>query len=286
MRSESVLTDLPPSVSHRRNIAVWRVRLVRDTSGATPTLTKSQTGTFRITGISDKSVAVSYYNDEGTTQVAVDAGVAATQVGQTRTANWSLYARKPGAAASALEFQSTQNLAAVNISAGASVSMAANGSRALVVNGLSVATGGTLDMKDNDLIVHATSATRDAVYADLYDWIVSGFNGGAWNGSGLTSTVARDNTNGDTALGIAKNVDLNYTTFANQAVNSDSILIKYTYYCDFDLDGDVDGDDEAALVSGFGKQNAYWVDGDTDYNNIVDGDDFAVLASNFGKSGL
>jgi hypothetical protein len=164
--------------------------------------------------------------------------------------------------------------------------MMQHGSRALVVNTLGIASGGTLDMRDNDLIVQAAPGTREAVFAQLYALLVTGFNGGTWDGTGLTSTVARDNVNFDTALGIAKNSDFQYSTFTGQGVNSDSILVKFTYYGDADVDGDVDVDDQTLLGNNYGSQYAFWADGDFDYNNNVNADDLTIFSNNLGKSGL
>lgn len=53
---------------------------------------------------------------------------------------------------------------------------------------------------------------------------------------------------------------------------------------DFDLDGDVDGDDFLAWQSGFGLQSgACRLDGDADSDGDVDGDDFLIWQTEFGS---
>lgn len=196
------------------------------------------------------TVPIHFVNEEGKTEFH-------TNVGDTSIANgvnWSVTVHEmPDWAASSVEFHTTQNLKVLDIQEWAEAIVVQNGSRALVVNGLNIAPGGTLDMKDNDLVVHAAPGTRDDVFAVLYAWIVEAYSNGTWLGTGLTSTVARDNTTRDTGLGVAKNAELAYTTFTTQAINSDSILVKYTYYEDIELDGDVDANDEATFMSNYGK---------------------------------
>ena len=54
-----------------------------------------------------------------------------------------------------------------------------------------------LDLNNNDLVVRATAATKDAVHADIQADIVSAQNGldanliTNWDGPGITSSTAR-----------------------------------------------------------------------------------------------
>ena len=55
---------------------------------------------------------------------------------------------------------------------------------------------------------------------------------------------------------------------------------------DFDLDGDIDGDDFNILANNFNAPGPFkFVEGDADGDGDVDGDDFNLLANNFGQSG-
>ena len=67
------------------------------------------------------------------------------------------------------------------------------------------------------------------------------------------------------------------------------VLVKYTYFGDADLDGDVDGNDVGAWASNFtgsgGSTTKTWDQGDWDYDGDVDGNDVGLWASNFTGSG-
>jgi hypothetical protein len=73
---------------------------------------------------------------------------------------------------------------------------------------------------------------------------------------------------------------LGKASFAGQSVDATSLLIKYTYDGDADLDGDVDVADLGALASTW-QQEGPWTAGDFDYNGTVDVADLGLLASNW-----
>jgi hypothetical protein len=61
---------------------------------------------------------------------------------------------------------------------------------------------------------------------------------------------------GDSNLVIEFMVDsvFEFETFSGQAVGENSILIKYTYWGDIGLDGDVDADDLSVFVKTLGHR--------------------------------
>jgi hypothetical protein len=76
--------------------------------------------------------------------------------------------------------------------------------------------------------------------------IVSGYNGGTWNGSGIMTlaplpvdgrSVGLGYSAGDDAMVAALSNSLSGQAFATDAATA---LVKYTYLGDGDLDGDVD----------------------------------------------
>ena len=72
-------------------------------------------------------------------------------------------------------------------------------------------------------------------------------------------------------------------------VGPTDVLVKYTYYGDADLDGDVDGNDVGAWAVNFtgsgGSTTKTWTEGDWDYDGDVDGNDVGRWAVNFTGSG-
>jgi hypothetical protein len=63
-------------------------------------------------------------------------------------------------------------------------------------------------------------------------------------------------------------------------VDSTSILIKYTYFGDSNLDGQVDITDLGNLASNW-QSSGPWTSGDFDYSNFIDITDLGLLASNW-----
>jgi hypothetical protein len=98
------------------------------------------------------------------------------------------------------------------------------------------------------------------------------------------SSTAAGNQNTDTTVSLVDNALLGYADFSGLPVTSDSILLKYTYYGDIDLNGQVDADDLTVFANNFGRTSgATQVDGDIDFNGTVDADDLTVFANNFLK---
>jgi hypothetical protein len=170
------------------------------------------------------------------------------------------------------------------------------------VNSLTIGATTRLDVNDNDLVVRATAATKDALHNDLEAKIVSAQNGPdesfitKWDGPGLTSTSARTaNVNAGfdlTALGVIRNSDLDVTTgvpgstfanFSGIAVTPDDVLVKYTYTGDGNLDGAVTFDDYAAMDSAFFGliPNLGWATGDINFDGAITFDDYSVVDQAF-----
>jgi hypothetical protein len=143
--------------------------------------------------------------------------------------------------------------------------------------------GGTLDLSNNDLIVDATPLA--SVRAD----IVTAYNSGSWTGAGLTSSaaasIAADNLNlHKTALGYASASTLGVSSFDGQTVNGSSVLVRYTYLGDANLDGKVNALDFNLLASNFGGSSILWNQGDFNYDGVVNSVDFTSLAVNFNSA--
>jgi autotransporter-associated beta strand protein len=86
----------------------------------------------------------------------------------------------------------------------------------------------------------------------------------------------------ETGLGYGDNALLGYTTFGGKVVDFSSILIKYTFKGDADLDGDVDVGDLGRLASKW-QQPGVWTDGDFTYNASIEVGDLGALGTNWQK---
>ncbi len=69
-------------------------------------------------------------------------------------------------------------------------------------------------------------------------------------------------------------------------MDNTSVLAKYTYYGDANLNGSVTLPDFNALASNFGGSGLRWAQGDFNYDTSVTLHDFNRLAANFGAGGL
>jgi hypothetical protein len=121
-----------------------------------------------------------------------------------------------------------------------------------------------------------------------YQRVRTGYNGGNWLGlspaGSIFSTAAANDPSLATSLNIVDNSLLGLTTFGNWSVDASNILIKYSYYGDVDLNGQVNADDLTVFGNNFGRlTGATQIDGDVDFDNDVDADDLTVFANSFGK---
>lgn len=201
----------------------------------------------------------------------------------------------------ALIFGATQHLPALSIGNGpvpATVTLTKTpptaAGRVLVTQSLSLAgsTGawlGTLDLGNGGLVVEYPAAGPSPIDT-IADQITSGYAGGTWTGTGITSSAAATVRPGHGAVGYGEASDvLNLTgiatgTFMGQTVDASSILARYTTYGDANLDGKVDFSDFVTLSEHFGQTvgPGGWAMGDFNYDGKVDFADFILLSSNFG----
>jgi hypothetical protein len=175
------------------------------------------------------------------------------------------------------------NASGLNVNAG-TVRLLPNGTAAGTsrVNALSVAGGAAptakLDVTNNAFVVDYTGASPlDTVKAQ----ITTAYNGGAWDGNGITSGNANASNFG---VGYGEASALTAVPAIFGSVDSTSVLIRHTRYGDANLDGQVNLQDFNRLASNFGAAGAAWTQGDFNYDGNVNLQDFNRLASNFGLS--
>ncbi len=153
-----------------------------------------------------------------------------------------------------------------------------NGNQLVVATTLEIVNGGTLDLANNDMIVHGGS------YATTAGLISSARNGGAWNGPGLTSSAAI--TAHNTTLGVLTGTQFQSVyggsaTFDNFSIVNTDLLVKYTYYGDADFNGIVNFDDYSRADGGFNGGGSTWFQGDFDYSGAVNFDDYSLIDNAF-----
>jgi hypothetical protein len=167
---------------------------------------------------------------------------------------------------------------AVNIRAGASANLPAGTStlKSLSIAGGPAAPTGKLNLSNNSMVIDYTGPVGTLV-GDTRQLLKAGADSGG--SVGLVSSAAIANSTG---LGYADNAVLGapFATFAGQPVDDSSLLVKYTYLGDADLDGDVDVADLGALATNW-QTSGVWTGGDFDYNGTIDVADLGALATNW-----
>ena len=151
---------------------------------------------------------------------------------------------------------------------------------------------GTLDLKNNNLVINYTTTTSPI--DGIRQAILSAYNNGNWNGTGLTSsTILQDTSN--FALGFGENNDpSNALRFDNAGnpfegtpVNTTSVLVKFTWKDDLTLDGVVDSSD--AIVFGTNYDNGAttghsFAQGDLNYDGVIDSSDAIIFGTAYNTS--
>jgi hypothetical protein len=160
----------------------------------------------------------------------------------------------------AVALAASDNLGAITMGSG-SIAIQGTG-KTVTATSLAMTSPAKFDVGADKLVV-SYSGTSPA--GSIRQLLVSGFNSGNWNGAGIDSSAAHADGTFQTALG--------YIDTGN------SIVVKYTYYGDNNLDGVVNGTDFQMLLDGLAGTNASsWSQGDYTYDGQVDlGNDFNLF---------
>jgi hypothetical protein len=117
--------------------------------------------------------------------------------------------------------------------------------------------------------------------------IINGFDDFKWDGHGITSSVSEEDAasgvpyGGNSAVGYADNNDI-----GNSSIGNNSVLVRFTYYGDADLNGVVNLNDFDDWLYGYtggtgtaGDVN--WSVGDFAYTGHVDLNDFDLWLASY-----
>ena len=191
----------------------------------------------------------------------------------------------PGAA---VEFGATQHVAGLQIADGAARVLAGTGSL-LVTRALSIDQADShLDLADGAMILDYTGPSP---MPQVTDWIRSGLNAGAghWDGNGIASSAAATDAKALTAVGVLDNADADYggrDSFLGEDVDATSILARWTWGGDADLDGVVNSNDYDRIDNAWGLWTAEglapdggfrWAVGDFNYDGTIDSNDYDLI---------
>ncbi len=254
------------------------------------------TGNDTLIQTAQPAAAVSFNGGSGNDTLTVNAGTFtfATDPGLTTTAltlndnsrvNFS--AGRAGAGIHQV------NLASLNVGAGAVADFAdgaSNGDRSLLItSGLSIAPTGQLDLGLNDAIIHGGSLSA------ITSALASGYNNGKWNGHGIASSAAGGNTAFLTTLATLLNNNgagaplytqtNGQSRFDGLVPALNDVLIKYTYYGDTKLTGQVTSSSYTTIDNGFLSHLTGWSNGDLNYDGIINGSDYTLIDNAFNTQG-
>jgi len=184
------------------------------------------------------------------------------------------------------------------VSPGTTTVPTGNSSGTSILTSLSIANAGigsgtyygTLDLKNNNLVLNYTGAPNSPDAA-IRDALQTAYDGGAWDGKGLTSSSIQL-APADMALGFGENNDpttaLGFDNggnpFEGTPVNAQSLLVKFTWQDDLTFDGLVDGQDIGIINNNFdfGATTGHtFAQGDLNYDGVIDGQDLGIFNNAF-----
>jgi len=173
-------------------------------------------------------------------------------------------------------------------SAGRNASGTPSNKKLLEVGQATLTTTGVIDLNDNDMLIHDTTAGALQKYETF---VKNARNNGAWNMPGITSTAAKNASPQNKGLGVISGANFQSANggagalFNGRTVAGTDTLIKFTFNGDTDLNGVVNFDDYARTDSGFNNNRTGWFNGDFDYNGVVNFDDYGLIDLAFNTQG-
>ncbi len=232
--------------------------------GGTGLFTKSGSGTLVVAGPQDYAPGALFNLLGGAMVLNTDAGSQGAHLSASVTG-------------AELRFASNQHLDTLTVGGGGKVVFASANCGVL----RHLANAGTIDLAAAALVVDYDGSTP---LADIRTMLASGCAGGLWNGPGIHSSAAAADLDRLTALGILDNANPEAggkTTFEGEPVDATSVLVKFTWWGDANLDGVVDANDYDVIDKMFlfppVPDNRGWWTGDFNYDGVIDANDYDLI---------
>jgi fibronectin-binding autotransporter adhesin len=168
----------------------------------------------------------------------------------------------------------------LTINNGAYVLIAPSGTSTSALTSLTMGATANLDISDNDVVIN--NPTPVAAASSLTA-VAAAVNAGFASGDGIVTTTTGT---GLETVGFGLNSFLSFPTFNGVTVNDDSVLIKYTYFGDSNLDGFVTDDDLGYFLAGYGSDVSAnpWVLGDYNHDGFTTDDDLGFFLAAYGST--
>jgi hypothetical protein len=139
----------------------------------------------------------------------------------------------------------------------------------------------TLNLSNTSMIL------TNSNYDKIYDYLVSGYDNGAWDGKGIVSSVAKSHPQFTLGLMTGEEfLDVNGPTFYGYQVQPSWILVDFTYFGDSNFDHVVNAfDNETAYDSYLALHDSDpyddppidWAHGDYNYDGVIDHSDCSLI---------
>jgi hypothetical protein len=145
-------------------------------------------------------------------------------------------------------------------------------------------TTSTLDLTNRSMFINYTGGTP---VSTIRKDIAHAYNGGLWNGTGLTSSTAAATPDGALGYGEAKDIlglSGNATAvWHGYQTDASAVLVMYTLCGDTNLDGIVDFNDLVRVAQHYNVTDGYrlWSEGDVNYDGNVDFNDLVKIAQHY-----
>jgi hypothetical protein len=180
-----------------------------------------------------------------------------------------------------------------------STAIAQPGGTALIrCNQFTLAGDNVLNLNDNDMIIDYNlgpspiGAWNGTAYNGLTGLIQQAYDFSAWDGLGITTKTA-DAAGGLTTLAIGEAADVLFLSgnelghFDGELVDATTVLIKYTYAGDANMDGLIDASDYGVIDNYFQFPGTTGVEnGDFNFDGVIDAGDYGLIDNSFQLQGL
>jgi GH43 family beta-xylosidase len=193
-----------------------------------------------------------------------------------------------------LAFNATQILSQLDLLADAVATLATGGSRVLKATGLTIASTARLDLRDNDLVIDYTlssaiGAWQGSQYNGIQGLIAKGrqpdlsWDGPGGIGTGMTQASVQQHT---TLAAAEASYVLNLTAaqtsnWAGVSVDATSVIVKYTWTGDLNLDGLIDAQDYGVIDNWVQFPGSCdYFNGDVNYDGVIDAADYGYMDNN------
>ncbi|MBC7783823.1 MAG: autotransporter-associated beta strand repeat-containing protein [Burkholderiales bacterium] len=184
----------------------------------------------------------------------------------------------------------TQNALSLSNTSTTAIALNGGATGVSVVKSLAIDSASKLELHDNDLVVDYTGGST--VYTSILDKVklglpLLGFGG---TGKGITSAEVIAQGAGGVGLNGTMLAVIDGSTTGGQVTSlsgftvanpTSSVLVKYTWRGDANLDGVVNGSDYALADTGFSGGGTGWFYGDVNYDGSINGSDYALIDTGF-----